>query len=132
MDKELLYVLRKRDSLYAKFISNGSDKLSSELSDFRNARNYFKSLSRAKMKEYYSDKTLSNFKNPKDYWNFYRKVIKTKKACGNDAITSLNVNDVIISEKNELANEFNKFFGTFQLPDIVNDIESECFINDFF
>lgn len=132
MDKELLYALRKRDSLHARFITCGSDKLSNEWYEFKEARNYFKSLSRAKMREFYADKTLSKFKNPRDYWNFYRKVVKTKKACGNEAIASLNINDVIVSDKSDLANEFNKFFGNFNLPNIVSDYESESFVNDFF
>ena len=132
MDKELFYALKQRDIKHALFVMSGSDKLSDEWNEFRVSRNYFKSLSRSKMKDFYSDKICSKFKSPKDYWAFYKTVVKTKKSSTSSSVTNLIINDKIISDSNELADEFNKFFGSFELPRIVDEAESERFVNDHF
>ena len=132
MDKELWYALKKRDINHALFVMSGSDKWSEEWTEFKTSRNHFKSISRRKMKEFYSDKICAKFKSPKDYWSFYKSVVKTKKSSSSSSFTSLKTGDNIISDNNDLANEFNKFFGSFELPSIVYEVDAERFTNGQF
>ena len=78
IDKELLFLIAKKDHLYKIAVNSGNDRSAQAWENFRAARNTYKSKMRQKMENYFLDKTCSNFKSSKKYWSFYKSVVKTK------------------------------------------------------
>ena len=74
-DRELFVERRLCDKLYSKFkkFNNFCDK-----EVFIDQRNYYQKLLRLKKIKYYTDKTASDFKNSKKFWEFYQSSVKIK------------------------------------------------------
>ena len=92
MDKELLYLIAKRDIAHG-LARNVVDKKSCEWHNFRVARNLCKSKMRQKMKSFFLNKTQSFFGSPRKFWDFYKTVIKTKKSRSSKLITNIKNSD---------------------------------------
>ena len=77
MDKELLLILFNKDRLHSKaYKISPFNRSTVEWEQFRSARNTFKSLMRKKMINYFLNKDNSFFKSSKNYWRFYKTIIK--------------------------------------------------------
>ena len=78
-DQELVDLYKKRDSLYQLAISfnNREHQIWDSL---KTLRNLCKTLLKKKMKTFFETKSTSDFKSSKDFWKFYKHVVKTKKS----------------------------------------------------
>ena len=132
MDKELLYLIAKRDIAHG-LARNVIDKESCEWHNFRVARNLCKSKMRQKMKSFFLNKTQSFFGSPRKFWDFYKTVIKTKKSRSSELITNIKNSDGKSSQNcSEAAEIFNAHFGNFKLPTTVNELDCESYLNNHF
>ena len=77
MDKELLYLIAKRDIAHD-LARSVPDKDGDEWHNLRVSRNLCKSKMRQKIKSYFLNMTQSFFGLPLKFWNFYKSVMKNK------------------------------------------------------
>jgi hypothetical protein len=124
-DKELHDLTAKRDILHQIAVLSQTSRDSREWCEFRACRNHCASRMRNKMKAYFQDKDSSFFKSSMKYWDFYRSVVKTKKDKGQSTVSCLKLADgsEIQGEQN-IANQFNKHLGGYELP--KNVTEDDC------
>ena len=99
---------------------------------FRQARNAYKSATRRKMKEFLGNKTASFFGSSKNFWTFYKSVVKTKKRSGLSSVKNINIDGRAISEQKEIANSFNSYFTNIQLPSYCTVEDSKEFLSSTF
>ena len=133
VDQEMIRLLAKRDVAHQIAVESKTERESAEWMIFKELRNHCKSMLRSKMKEYFADKSPAFFGSTKKYFEFYSTVVKTKKSTGSASISSIKgVDGVELHEDQQIADEFNKFFGSFSLPKDVSDDDSEKFVNDRF
>lgn len=133
VDKELSYLMLKRDKLHEIAVESKTNKLDSiEWFNFRQARNACAAMFKKKMIEFFSDKTASNFKSSKKYWEFYKTVVKTKKS----SVTNINNirldDDTTVQDSNEMANVFNQHFTNLLAKTEVSENDAKFYINETF
>lgn len=59
-------------------------------------------------------------------------MVRTKRDPNNSSIDYLKSTDGVELHDDLIANEFNKFFGSFSLPRVVTETDSTNFINETF
>ncbi|CAF1069906.1 unnamed protein product, partial [Brachionus calyciflorus] len=107
-DGELKACLRSKDYLYNVMKQTN---LKVDEDNYKAARKYFKKLERIKMCEFFQNKKQSDFKNSKLFWNFYRSKINMKSDNVQQIkVTSFIVENKLIKNESDIANEFNRFF----------------------
>ena len=78
VDSEMKKLFLQRDKMHELAKNYHSDHPTRKT--FKELRNNCASTLKKKMKEFYISKTSSDFNSSKDYWSFYKSVIKTKKS----------------------------------------------------
>jgi hypothetical protein len=124
VDAELRSSFNYRDKLFSLAVSSGSSRESPEWSDFRTARNSSRQLLRLKMKDFFMDKTQSNFSSSKKYWSFYKSFVKTKHSNSSLSVSSLTYENRVYSEPLEIASIFNKHLSNLSVANKFST--SEC------
>ena len=108
-DNELFNLRNMKDKMYAKWLKNKNNlALKYEFDDMKNR---FNLLYRKKMTNYFSSQTAKDIKNSKKFYQFYSSYIKLKSDGEVDKDINLMVNEQLLTNKQEVANEFNKFFS---------------------
>lgn len=133
-DKEMHHLTAKRDIAHSIAVgSNNSKRDSKEWDTYREIRNECKSTLRKKQTEYFRDKNGAFFGNSKKYWQFYNSIVKTKKDSDRTSISNIKLSDgAEIQDRQQISNEFNRFFGGFKLPNTVSEKDAEDYIDTTF
>ena len=122
MDDELLEIRQYRDNLYRIYLNS---KSSNDRNNFIAYRKLFFSLQNAKMIYFFRDKSLSDFKSSKKFWNFYSSYIKIKSDKTCNSLPSLIRNGNISADEPVLiSNMFNNFFSS--LSSTSNSSFNDC------
>ena len=109
---EILYLIKKRERLYKKFIQAKDENIKNSYQEqHRLLRNRIVSISRDSKKNYYQTFFEDNANNLKNTWKGIREIIKIRKQ-QHSSITSLNINNDINDNPYDIANSFNKYFTT--------------------
>ena len=77
---------------------------------YRNYRNLFNKTIRASKKLHYESKLATNAKNPKKTWDILKELTTGKTTHNN--IDKISADNQIITDRNAMAEEFNKFFAS--------------------
>ena len=134
VDDEILGKRKARDHFYFKFHnSNTPFSCSDDYKKYQLLRTECQSLERKKMKDYFSSKKISDFKNNKLYWEFYSSSIKVK-TCKTDNITS---NYFLHEEREytdpeEIGNVFNSFFTNLSSTSLSSESDCDSYIDKTF
>jgi hypothetical protein len=131
-DKELYQLKRSKEKCYLEWIHCKSSFLSKEA--FSNAKLAYNKAYRLKQTNYFSDKSPSDFKNSKKFWNFYSQYVKLKRdgSKDNNNNFAISVNDVISNDKSVVSNAFVDFFSNLSSSSISTIDESKQFIFEHF
>ena len=106
-DNEPKKLLRKKDKLYKRYIS---DKTIENKNSYKNVRNlYFHTLSRKKH-EHYQQKFPALRQNLKATWKMLNNIMGRNKRNHNDS--SVIINDNEVTDFQLIANKFNEYFST--------------------
>ena len=101
--------------------------------EFLNARQSYQTLLRNKKTDYFKKTTTKDFKETQQFWSLHSCHFKLKSdKSTNTAPSAINVNGKKISDKKEIANEFNKFFSLFASEPNVETIDCKSFTFDNF
>lgn len=95
-------------------------------------RNWYQSLLRRKKSDFHLTKTMSDFKNAKNFYQFYSTSIKTKKSkSSSSCVDSLVVDGRLIEDSEEISDQFNKHFTSIggSITNPISKVESSKFIN---
>jgi hypothetical protein len=134
--------LRNIDNLRALNIMTEENKIKfSELevnyNEYKKFYDYSKSnyqrLYRNKITDYFQTKTIEDFNNMKDYWNFNAAHISLKSdKTSSNSPQSLVINGLEVNDKRIMANEFNSFFTN--LSSCSNESDTDClnYVEDTF
>ena len=106
MTAGLLVSRKNKLNLHKKSITEPSE---TNLSRYKTYRNLYNKLIRASKKMYFDYKFRKNRKNPKQTWSLINEALGTTK--NSEKISKISVNGVTITSDQEIANEFNNFFG---------------------
>ena len=128
-DDDLLRLKHQKNSAYKRFNRTNSSQ-DKEIYEYFN--NSFKSYNDEKLIEYFKDKSMSDFKNSKKFWQFYSTKINIKSDNSNlNPIGHVKLNNGKTSEnKTELCNIFNGFFTSISTSSDCSITESTQFIDD--
>ena len=125
-DNDLVKLRLKKDKSYVNWLKDkNNEKLKS---DFLLLKQNYNKLLRKKQIDYFSSKDAKDFKNSKKFWEFYSSVIKLKNDNKNDDDIRLKLNDTLLTNKADIANEFNNFFSDLKANVIIDDKECSNFI----
>ena len=102
IDSDVITASREKEKAYKKAKKSDTKE---KWDRYKYLRNRIKNLVSAKYKNYLVDLSNSLSTNPKRFWNFFRTLNDTK-----GSIPDLKVGGQVISDINEKANSFNKFF----------------------
>ena len=104
--------VRRRDSLHKKYIKAKNNVMKSDYHvKYKELRNQIVSLCRISKKNYYQNYFSKYTNNLKETWKGIKKLINLDKK-NNITPTSLMVDNKMISNQKEVANEFNNYFST--------------------
>ena len=80
--------------------------------------------------DYFRTKNIKDFKNMKDYWNFYAAHVplKSDKSVSN-LPQALKIDGIEINDQYQMANEFNTFFTNLASTSKSNHLNCMCFID---
>ncbi|CAF1017571.1 unnamed protein product [Brachionus calyciflorus] len=107
-DDELLRLKHLKNSYYKRFKRSG---LAADKEDVDYYNKLFKDYNDAKLIEYFEDKSMSDFKNAKKFWEFYSSKINIKSdKSSKNPISHVKFNGRVSEDKKELCNIFNCFF----------------------
>ena len=123
------YYIRKKDLLHHKAVNSKTERDSVFWKEFKAARNMCKQVLRKKMKDYFLDKDCKYFKSSKKFWFFYKRFIKTKKSNSKSSICGIRLDDRIISENSQIADELNKFISNLNIISPVSSTDAASFVN---
>ena len=108
MDNELLTARRVRDKAYVHAIST---KLPNDWNKYKQLRYHHNKLNRCKQTVYFEQKTTSDFKTPKAFWEFYSTSIKIKYDNSElSNISTMKFDGQNFTDSLGISNSFNKFF----------------------
>ena len=115
-----------RDKLYKRALISKSE---TDWNAYQLARNDYSRLIKRKMHDYFFDKNTTYFKSSKKYWCFYKKYVKTKKNKTTNSMVcdEFLVNDVKISDAQQIASSFNAHFATYKQPNIPSKTDCALF-----
>ena len=94
--------------LYSEYISNRSPE---NLIKYKTYRNLYNSTLRKSKKSYFESKLHENQKDPKATWKFLNEAINRLSSKSSN-IDEVKVNDRVITDPVEIANNFNTFFSS--------------------
>jgi hypothetical protein len=101
--------------------------------DFIAARQKYQSKIRQNKIEHFKGKTLSDFKNIKDFYREYQPSIKMRSdKSSNKSPDAIKVDDILITDKTDITNHFNKHFSSFQSETNVSESDCNKYINQTF
>ena len=106
-DNELHEKKRQRDHAYFKFTR--SNNLQEDHDFYKGIRSDYQTLNRNKMIEYFVSKNISDFKNSRQFWEFYTALIRIKSCKSEEIVPSYFVLDSIEYPENE---DIEKIFFT--------------------
>jgi hypothetical protein len=119
----LFKLKRKKEKLYLLYIKNKDDKVL--LGNFIAFKAEYSRLYRVKMTKYFESKKSNDFKNSKQFWQFYSKSIKRKSDGKGIGISNgITINGSITNDKNEISNQFVNFFSNLKSNVCIN--EDDC------
>ena len=98
--------IKHRDKLYKKYLNNPNDINKAVWRKFRNKTN---EVIKKAEQLYYSKQISNHNNNCRELWKTFGKILNKNKIKHN-TITTLNINNKIISNKNHIVEEFNKYF----------------------
>lgn len=123
MNEQWRKAIRHRNKLWRKFTKDRTD---TNYEQYKIHRNKCTSLRRKAIKEHFLKKSTSS-ENPREFWNAYRPFLHGKTKQANDII--LEENNVVITEKNGVAELFNNHF--IQVANSVARINDSDYGQDF-
>ena len=90
-------------------------------------------LNRSKIKQYFEKKGLSDFKNSKKFWQFYKSSVKLESdKCDNDGPNLIIKDNIHYTQASEIASLFNSFFTSIKSVSISTHESSVQFIESHF
>ena len=110
-DLELSILKNQRNLFYAHYIKTKSEESYNSYMDFK-AR--FQKIERVKMIEYFSHKTMKDFKTNKDHWAFYKTHVKMKSDKDSSIPLNFEFEGKTTFDNKSTAAAFNKFFSSFK------------------
>ena len=128
-DPELTKAKSTRNSSYASFVESGTDQ---SWNLYKDARKNFQYLNRVKMKKYFEDKGIKDFKNSKKFWQFYKSSVKLRSDKSSDCPNLIVHDNNHVSEPVEIASIFNNFFTSIDSVSLSNKDDSVKFIETHF
>jgi hypothetical protein len=97
------------------------------------SKSNYQRLYRNKITDYFQTKTIEDFKNMKDYWNFNAAHISLKlDKTSSNSPQSLVINGLEVNDKRIMANEFNSFFTNLSSCSNESDIDCINYVEDTF
>ncbi|CAF0837588.1 unnamed protein product [Brachionus calyciflorus] len=127
-DDDLLRLKHQKNSAYKRFIRTQSNDDKKIYEYFNNS---FKKYNDEKLIEYFRDKSMSDFKNSKKFWQFYSTKINVKSDKSNsNPIGQIKFNGKVNDDKNEVCNIFNGFFTSIAPTSDCSLIDSSNFIDN--
>ena len=122
-DQDLIRAEHRCSKLHAKYM-----KINSQINynKFHQARDDYHKLLRSKKTIYFSNHTPSD---SREFWSFYSSVIDTKSSQvqNDNSPKAIKIDGSIITDKNQIADEFNKYFSSFSSETSVSSKDCEKF-----
>lgn len=125
----LLALKNKRDFFYS--IWQGT-KTNDDWNIYKCARQEWRTGNRRAMTDYFKTQSISDFKNSKKFWQFYKASIRIKSDIPVSTCPSaIKVDNVVISSPDAIANSFNLFFTSIKSTSTVdlNEAKKRIFSN---
>ena len=123
MNEQWRKAIRDRNKLWKKFTHQRTD---ANYAEYKKQRNKFTSISRKAIKDHFKNKSETD--NPRAFWEAYRPFMHSRSSKQANDITLIE-NDVVITDKKELAELFNNYFV--HIIDDVQDIKEHNFGHEF-
>ena len=123
MNEQWRKAIRHRNKLWKKFTHQRTDP---NYAEYKKQRNKFTSISRKAIKDHFKNKSETD--NPRAFWEAYRPFMHSRSSKQANDITLIE-NDVVITDKKELAELFNNYFV--HIIDDVQDIKEHNFGHEF-
>ena len=112
--------IKRRDKMYKKYIkANNLETNENYFNSYKELRNHIVDLCRNSKTLYYRNYFRENSNNLRKSWQGIKSVINIKHSQKNEP-SSLLIDDKLITEPKQIANEFNKYFST-----IANKLRDE-------
>jgi hypothetical protein len=120
---DLLVLKNRRDFLYSIWRDS---KFDSDWLEYTAARRAWRTANRKAMIEYFKDKGISDFKNSKKFWQFYRASIRLKSDIPLSTCPSaIRDGDTILTSPDDISNSFNSFFTSIKSTSTVDVQEAK-------
>jgi hypothetical protein len=129
-DYDLINAERKCSKLYSKFKKSNFHK--NFESAYLESRRVYQKLLRDKKIAYFEKTHPNDFDSSKDFCRFYSSYVMLKSSKANNDPSSIKINNESITDKQTIANEFNKFFSSFESERDVSVEDCKSFIFDNF
>lgn len=101
--------------------------------NYKQARKYFNSLNRKKMIDFFSSKGVSDFKNSKKFWLFYKSSVKLRSDISVDECPDLIIYDgVSETDPKKMSTLFNEFFTSLKSESPATELECNEYIENLF
>ena len=123
MNEQWRKAIRHRNKLWKKFTHQRTD---ANYAEYKKQRNKCTSIRRKAIKDHFKNKSETD--NPRAFWEAYRPFMHSRSSKQANDITLIE-NDVVITDKKELAELFNNYFV--HIVDDVQDIKENNFGNEF-
>ena len=123
MNEQWRKAIRHRNKLWKKFTHRRTD---ANYAEYKKQRNKCTSFRRKAIKDHFKNKSKTD--NPRAFWQAYRPFMYSRSSKQASDITLIE-NDVVITDKKELAKLFNNYFV--HIVDDVQDIKEHNFGNEF-
>ncbi|CAF0807126.1 unnamed protein product [Brachionus calyciflorus] len=126
-DDDLLRLKHQKNSAFKRFVRTQSNDDKRIYEYFNNSFNKYND---EKLIEYFRDKSMSDFKKSKKFWQFYSTKINIKSDKSNsNPISQIKVNGKLHDDKNEVCNIFNGFFTSITPTSMKAGIPTKIFQN---
>ena len=123
MNEQWRKAIRHRNKLWKKFTHQRTD---ANYAEYKKQRNKFTSIRRKAIKDHFKNKSETD--NPRAFWEASRPFMHSRSIKQANDITLIE-NDVVITDKKELAELFNNYFV--HIIDDVQDIKEHNFGHEF-
>ena len=118
---------KRKQKLYEKFLKKRN--LANEMA-YKSYKNLFEKLKKSSKRSYYQDKLKKCESNIKSTWKIMKEIVRKAKMNQKNLPKQLVINNKKITDKTEIANNFNEFFANFgpklaeKIPDVNKKFES--------
>ena len=117
MNSVLISVKNQRDYLHSVWCESRSD---ADWSAYKTARQRWQKCNRDSIKTFYKSKGMSDFKNTKKFWQFYKSSIRLKSDIqGSECPNIIKDNDSVEKSPEAIANLFNSFFTSIKSSSMI-------------